>query len=385
MAFHMSPNDRKKARNTLWSDPDPLLTAAGASGEFLVAKVRLLLTAVLMLIPVANLLLGANSFERAVGFSLTSTAVVISLIVYLMIERGFNRPWLGLITSCLDVTLVSSALATFLLLDQPHSAINSKVVFEGYFIAIGATCLRNDRRVCAIAGFLAIGEYWAIAAFAATNWDLNNAIYAPYIYGLFSWNSQISRLILILTASLLSIAVVSRTRELLRLATSDPLTRLFNRAYVSERVGVEFSRAWRYRRPIAIAMVDVDNFKSFNDKHGHAAGDLVLKSIADALRSSFRKSDIVGRYGGDEFVIVMPETDARTAARKLDAFRETIANAPIHPSRTGKSITITVSAGLAGFPDDGTKQEDLLAVADARLFKAKDAGRNRIVSDITHS
>ena len=117
-------------------------------------------------------------------------------------------------------------------------------MFEGYFLAIGATCLRYDRRLCAAAGLLAVVEYFSIALIADTFWNLNETkLYAPFLYGAFNWSTQVSRLILLLTASLLSFTVVTRTQELVRLSTRDPLTSLFNRGYFHERVGIEVSRA----------------------------------------------------------------------------------------------------------------------------------------------
>src|SRR5262249_19712951 len=158
---------------------------------------------------------------------------------------------------------------------------------------------------------------------AASHYDLNSPFYAPFPYGMFNWAPQISRLILMLTAFVLSIAIVSRAQRLLRLATSDPLSRLYNRGYVVDRLAVEMSRARRHNEPLTIAMIDVDRFKLFNDSHGHAAGDLVLRTIGDVLRSSLRQSDTIGRYGGEEFVILMPETGVSNAAGKIDSLRRT--------------------------------------------------------------
>lgn len=184
-----------------------------------------------------------------------------------------------------------------------------------------------------------------------------------------------------LTASLLSAVVVFRTQELLRLSTKDPLTGLFNRGYFHERITAEVSRARRNTKPMTIAMIDVDHFKSFNDSYGHAAGDQVLRVIAGALGSAFRKTDIVGRYGGEEFVIAMPETNAAAGGRKLEDFRQLIAATPVQ-AKDGKTVNVTISGGVAGFPQDGLHEEALLAVADARLFEAKGLGRNRIVDGV---
>jgi two-component system cell cycle response regulator len=130
---------------SLWSRPDPVLADAGVAGELLVAKIRLSLATVLLLIPVINsLFFPVDPKEGLVGLSLTSGTFVLALTVYLMISRGYNSSWLRFASSAFDVTLVSSALVLFLLLNQPHTAVNSKVVFEGYFLVIGSASLRYD-------------------------------------------------------------------------------------------------------------------------------------------------------------------------------------------------------------------------------------------------
>jgi diguanylate cyclase (GGDEF)-like protein len=364
---------------SLWSRPDPVLAGAGVAGELLVAKVRLSLATLLLLIPVINsLFFPVEPKEGLVGISLASGTFFLSVSVYYLISREYNPSWLSFASSSLDVTLVSSALAIFLFVGQPHTAVNSKVVFEGYFLALGSTSLRYDKRVCITAGLLAFSEYFAIVYFAATRWDLNDEIYSPYPYGLFSWSAQISRLIMMLTASGLSLALVARSQKLLRMATSDPLTGLFNRGYVDERFAVELSRALRHRQQLTLALIDVDRFKSLNDTHGHSAGDLVLRELGAILRHSFRQSDTVGRYGGEEFVVILPEMNIEDAERKLESLRERIARTPIELNADGKTVALTISAGLAGLPADGTDAAEIFALADQRLFQAKREGRNRV-------
>jgi len=366
---------------SFWSGPDPVLAEAGVAGELLVAKVRLSLATLLLLIPVINsIFFAVDPKEGLVGISLASGTFFLSVVVYLLISRSYNPSWLGFVSSAFDVTLISSALALFLLVSQPHTAVNSKVVFEGYFLAIGSTSLRYDKRICITAGLLAFAEYLAIVYFAASHWDLNSASYAPYPYGLFSWSAQISRLIMMLTASALSLALVSRSQKLLQLATGDPLTGLFNRGYVDDRLAIELSRAHRYGKPLAVAVIDADRFKSLNDTYGHSAGDVVLKRIAELLRSSFRQSDTAGRYGGEEFVLILPEMDAETARRKVESLRELVASTLIAIVPHGKNVQLTISAGVASFPQDGEDAAELFAVADERMFEAKREGRNRVVA-----
>jgi len=366
---------------SLWTRPDPVLAGAGAAGELFIARIRLLLAGVLLLIPLANLfLLRGNHTEEIIGLGLTCGVVLLSSCVYFLARRGLNSSWLSFATSFFDVSLVSVALAIFLLLNQPHTAVNSKVVFEGYFLAIAGTGLRYDVRVCVTAGLLAIVEYFSIVFIAASHWDLNNQIYFPYPYGMFSWSAQISRLIIMLTASVLTIAIVGRSQKLLRLATTDPLTGLFNRRYVDDRFAIELSRAQRHNEPLTIALIDADRFKSFNDTHGHAAGDAALRSVGALLRQSFRQSDTVGRFGGEEFVVIMPQTDLEAAHHKLESLRALIADSPMRLPYSDRFVEITISAGVASFPQDCCSEAELLATADERLFQAKREGRNRVVA-----
>jgi len=368
---------------SLWSRPDPVLANAAIAGELLVARVRLTLASVLLLIPLIDgFFFPDDPKEAIVGLSLTVGTFVLSLVVFLLIYREYNPSWLGFASSSLDVSMVSASLALFLFLNEPHTAVNSKVVFEGYFLAIGASSLRYDKRICITAGLLAFGEYLAIVAFAATHWNLNSPIYAPYAYGMFSWSNQVSRLIIMVTASVLSLALVSRSQKLLQMATRDPLTGLFNRGYVDDRFAVELSRARRYGNVLTIAVIDADRFKLLNDTHGHLSGDLVLRRISTVLQNSFRQSDTVGRYGGEEFVVILPETDPEAAHQKLESVRELIASTPMALGPRKEEVHVTISAGLACFPEDGDDAAALFALADERMFEAKREGRNRIIGGI---
>ena len=367
---------------SLWSRPDPVLAEAAIAGELLVAKVRLALATLLLLIPLINSLFffPVEPKEGLVGVTLATGTFLLSVSMYVLITRNYNPHWLPFVSSAFDVSLISTALTMFLLMDEPHTAVNSKVVFEGYFLAIGATSLRYDKRICITAGLLAFAEYYAIVYIAATHWDLNSPKYAPYPYGIFGWSNEISRLIMMLTASALSLALVSRSQRLLQMATSDPLTGLFNRGYVEDRFAIELSRARRYGKVLTLAVIDADRFKTLNDTHGHAAGDFVLKKIGALLRDSFRQSDTTARYGGEEFVVLLPETDMAAARCKVESLRELVAATPIQLGPEAQSVQITISAGLASFPDDGDDASDLFAAADQRMFRAKREGRNRVVA-----
>jgi diguanylate cyclase (GGDEF)-like protein len=363
----------------LLTPPDSLQLDAGASGELLVARVRLLLVLLLLPIPLTSVFFGNNISESAVGLSTNLAALTFSWTLYYILKRGFYRPWLGFATSLMDVSFVSAALGVFLLLNAPHTTVNSRPTFEVYFLAIGATSLRYDTRISLAAGLLAIVEYTALVLIATTFWDLNDPRYAPFPYGLFDWPTQISRLILLGVASLLAGAIVLRSQGLRRLSRSDRLTGLPNRGYFDERVQAELSRARRYNQPLSMAMIDVDLFKRFNDSHGHAAGDQALRLVARCILDSIRQSDLVVRYGGEEFVAVFPGMDPEAAFERVEAIRKTVAEVPMPLPRRGNVAHLTISAGIAVYGADGTTAEDLLDKADDRLFMAKEAGRNRVV------
>jgi diguanylate cyclase (GGDEF)-like protein len=169
-------------------------------------------------------------------------------------------------------------------------------------------------------------------------------------------------------------------REKLReQAMHDQLTGLYNRHYVEEWFGLELRRAQRHGRPIAAIMLDVDHFKRFNDSFGHEAGDLVLRELAGALRRSTRGSDVASRYGGEEFLVLLPECRFDAALRKAEQLREEIAKLELRYD--GRPLgPVTASLGVAAFPDHARESEELLRHADKALYLAKQTGRNRVVA-----
>lgn len=171
----------------------------------------------------------------------------------------------------------------------------------------------------------------------------------------------------------------AKLREDLRVqASRDPLTGLVNRRFTEEAFEREISRCRRRNKPIAVFMIDIDHFKQFNDRHGHDAGDAVLKMVSAALASSLRLEDIVSRYGGEEFLALLPETDERAAMECAERARSRVAE--LMPSFRGTSLgAVTVSIGVAIFPEQGTSPEALIQRADAALYEAKRAGRNRTI------
>ena len=168
--------------------------------------------------------------------------------------------------------------------------------------------------------------------------------------------------------------------EEVMLATTDPLTRLYNRRFMNEFLARETERSKRSHSKFAVVMADVDDFKRINDTYGHLSGDIVLKAIVRGMISGTREYDIAGRYGGEEFLIIMPEIDKQTTVDVADRMRRNIANHEIEVMN-GEMVTVTASFGIATFDEDGNSPDDLLVRADERLYKAKRQGKNRVVFD----
>lgn len=171
--------------------------------------------------------------------------------------------------------------------------------------------------------------------------------------------------------------------EILKHATLDALTGFYNRRQLEERIKQEVSNAKRQKAPLCGIMTDIDFFKGVNDTYGHAAGDLVLKTIAKIIRGQLREYDIAGRYGGEEFSILLPFTTINEAEMVAERLRKTIENKIIDISKINiegdvKTITVTLSLGVYEMKENDN-DEDLLRKADKALYKAKNTGRNKVV------
>ena len=166
--------------------------------------------------------------------------------------------------------------------------------------------------------------------------------------------------------------------EVQTMATIDWLTSLYNRRHFFRLGEEEIARARRYRHPISVLMIDIDHFKLVNDNYGHSVGDEVLNSIAKRILAGLRQSDFAGRYGGEEFAVVLPETDLPAAAEIVaERLRDTIAARPVETAEG--PLPVTISVGVASVDVEHENLLDALTRADAGLYSAKHAGRNRVV------
>lgn len=170
-----------------------------------------------------------------------------------------------------------------------------------------------------------------------------------------------------------AVVAEQRIEEQRQLALRDVLTQLPNREAYQQRAVQEADRWRRYHRPLSLVMCDIDLFKSVNDTYGHLAGDKALRIIAKSLQKRLRKSDFIARFGGEEFIILMPETTGRHAFKVVDAVREAIANCPFHFKE--QPVSITLSFGISEFTEND-EEKDVLIRADKALYQAKEKGRN---------
>jgi two-component system cell cycle response regulator len=173
-------------------------------------------------------------------------------------------------------------------------------------------------------------------------------------------------------------AILNRLASSRELVLQDELTKVFNRRYLQMRLTKEIAAAKRRDVNFAVAMLDIDYFKKVNDRYGHLVGDEVLQCFTDKLMSNLRAADIICRYGGEEFVILMPDTSLENAYKIILRVQVLIGSQPLQLFKNQMEIAVTFSVGIAGFPQNGSSGEELLAAADHALYEAKVAGRNRV-------
>ena len=306
--------------------------------------------ALLMLAPTWNVIHDPEEPIYVTGFAVTLAASIAAVAIWLTLRRGRWRPWIGFASSTFDVSMVSTALVTFLIVSSPMLALNSKVTFEMYFLAIVATSLRYDARIC-IGG---TRSPWASMADSGPtrrhDYDLHDPAYFTQS-GPYSPVDLSTRLILLGISTILAVTIVRRAQRLLYLASRDRLTGLFNRGHFDRTLGAAMESTTRDGQPLSLAILDIDHFKQINDLYGHALGDRTLCQVADWLSRAMRRTDMVARYGGEEFVILMPGTSPEAALLRMEALRQEVAGTPIDLG-DDQTLRVDFSAGVAGTPAD---------------------------------
>jgi len=359
----------------LLARPDEVMLEHGAGGELLVAKLRVVISVLILALPLIAGLGRADASQVLLGLA---GAVAINIVaqVWLALARSHRRHgWLPYATGTWDVTATSGVLL-MLAREDPVAALNSPVVWCFYALAIMLTALRNDGRLVLYVGGLAMLQYALIAVILLV---LAGEPLVSIEAGQATVAGQLERLVLLLMVTLLTCIVVYRMQRILELSGRDGLTGLPNRAWLLQRLPRMFDAARENGHSLTLALLDLDRFKRLNDDFGPRAGDRALRHVAAVLGEMLERNEHLARIGSQEFVIVL-RCPIGSAWERLDRTRRLLGETPFLPERSTETVTITFSAGLAAFPQDGANASALLGVADRRLEVAKREGRNRIVA-----
>jgi diguanylate cyclase (GGDEF)-like protein len=284
---------------------------------------------------------------------------------------GFTRQ-AGLMNAAAGVLFLFAAAA--FMFGKPPGTGRDNGIFIGHYLLLGVAGLLFPFSIL----WDLLWWYWHLLRFVA---------YAAVLYYLFLLSRSEERQLLALNSELeervqrrtnqLHNELKARKRiekELKHQATHDPLTGLYNRNALERRIADDLARAKRYRHSLSLFMVDIDHFKEINDRYGHASGDRVLRSIAIELERSLRKTDYVARFGGEEFLVVLPETPLVMAVELGERLLRLVSSHQV--GLESDSVSLTISIGVASYPEIAKDWHELLDAADMAMYQAKHDGRN---------
>ena len=318
-----------------------------------------------------------------VGNSMIAYAPVLSVQGVLSNTRHrINGRWVGSLVSVTVLILIYNNL-----IGPEHVILNlaapSPIAIGLFLYATVAVVLNPPREIRNasrfLASFLALAAVLWIARIAFV-WGAiggtNDTNRADFIISMFALAQIV--VAIACTLSLFWAEVRKMQGVLEQMAFSDPLTELPNRRAALTRFREEAARAARHGQSFAMLIFDLDHFKQVNDQHGHLAGDEMLRHVARLLSAEKRVEEMLGRIGGEEFLCFFTDSVKERAEQVANRMRELIASSPL--KYNGKSLNITVSGGLAVYPDDGENWDDLFSVADRRLYQSKHGGRDRVTA-----
>lgn len=313
------------------------------------------------------MLLGRLGRARAMPEDVAAEIVLGCLLLFGLALQLYLAwfPWdsrLSLWVVVVDVLAVTAFLMGCVAADRAIVATNSQVFFFLYFFVVVSAGLRGDPMVSRTVAWSVPTSYVSVV-FVAVAWRHVDALTQPDpVFGGFRWELQLARVIILAVVTFIinynvGLGASDRTE-----ARTDPLTGAYNRRFLEEFLNREMARSRRSRQPLSVLMLDLDGFKAFNDEHGHLAGDEVLVAVAKSLRSALRTSDVVARYGGDEFVVVLPNTPAEAARRVARELRRAV------------PPPVQLSVGIGCMGDGLQSPGQLFATADAALMRTKQTG-----------
>lgn len=359
---------------TLLGPADEVMLELGAGGELVVARVRAVLSLLILLLPLMSAAGGYGTRSVVVGLALAVCTNLMAQVWLVLARRQRRHAWLPYATGSYDVSMTSLVLV-LVATREPAAALNSVVVWNLYMVSIAITALRNDGRLALYVGGLAIAQYAALVLAL-----LVLAVDRPPVslsYGAVSVAGQIERLLLLAMMTLVACAIVFRMQRLVDLSGRDGLTGLPNRAWLLQHAPRQLADARRDGRSLTLGLLDLDGFRRINADAGPRAGDRAIRGVAARLEAMLDDGESLSRIGGQEFVLLL-RCPAGSAWERLDRIRRALVAEPLVTDRGGQPIGLSFSAGLAAFPPDGCEVSALLGVADRRLQQAKRGGRNRV-------
>jgi len=346
--------------------PEPALVRARVSGERVVAAVRLAVAVLFGTVASATA-------PRDIIFALSAAAVVYAGTI-LLLSWKVPHPSLPWVTTTLDTTIVTLALSVFVFYGEPMRVLTNKLYFEAYFFVLANSVLRYDWRLVAFTLLVVLLEFLGLSAFVGVRWDVATLEPPPDAFSGIYFGL---RVLLLAATGMSSVIVATWALHLRLLIGTDQLTGLPQRRPFLERIEEELRRAGGAKGTLSIALLDLDDFKQFNDRFGHVAGDNALRALAAVLQKSVRTTDLVSRFGGEEFVVAFPRATIEQAVRRTEDLCVRVA-ATVLPG-TPEAQRLTVSVGVASWPADGLSFDAVFAMADRRLYEAKAKGKNQVV------
>ena len=338
------------------------LLAAGQSPAALYQRMTRVVSFTFIASAMAITVLTKGPDETAIMVLLAAGLILIELFQDILPAAALGR--LRVPTEALTALLFVTVLVTV-------TGGHASPFFFGYILLVGATALTNSGISSVALAILASLAYLLAVAIAAGGTPLE-----PSDFGRVAFNLIAIALVMYVTA------VIGRQQreereEALQLSRFDSLTKLHSRDFFVSELEQEILRASRTGRPFAIAMLDLDGLKAANDRFGHEWGDNLLLAVADVLRGGIRVTDVAARYGGDEFVLMLPETDIGGAILVAEKIRVDISRLAL--PHDGAVVRTSASIGIVTYPDDGRTSAELMRRADLAMYEAKRRGRDQIV------
>ncbi|MFQ5660943.1 MAG: GGDEF domain-containing protein [Gammaproteobacteria bacterium] len=296
--------------------------------------------------------------------------VVLSMVAFAVFTLGFHYLNFFTLPARWKIAIETWAMILFLTWVLWNTGKVDSPLLNLYLLVIIASALSLGRLV----------TFLEFALITAVYFYLDYHVYGRDIFSAADFSDFMTKFapfLLIAYVTTMLASDVQYGKELFRhLSETDEMTGLLNKRSFNMTLIKEVKKAARYSRPFSIMLVDADNLKQVNDRFGHEAGDRLIKMLANTMQECLRISDVVARYGGDEFIILLPETDYKHARDASERIRSAVDHTSF--DMNGDRVTTTVSVGVAGYPEDATDIKELVEKADKALYRSKNSGRNKV-------